>query len=291
LGFNFNSMVMQKIEYVKDTFEEYLSKKDRISASDIKSFLTSPKKYYYEKFLKTHKEEKGRHFSIGSGLHELILEPHLFDTNYLIIPKFDLRTTKGKEEKAKFEISSFGKTILFEDEMEMIRQIAENALKNHTLIELMKESHRELSCYTVDEQTGLKLKMRPDILCSTKSTIGDLKSCMDSSLKGFRSDVYKYGYSVSAAFYSDFIGRENYIFIAASKTQPYEVAMYSLSDDMLEYGRQQYRMGLDLIKFCQDNNVWPSHNEFEVLKDCYLLGSLDTYLKTVKKSELITIIQ
>lgn len=279
------------ILYVKDTFEEYLSKKDHISASDIKSFLTSPKKYYYDKFLKQHKEEKGRHFSIGSGLHELILEPHLFETNYIIAPKFDLRTTVGKKAKAKFEATSQGKTILFEDEMEMIRQIAENALKNHTLIELMKESHRELSCYTVDKQTGLKIKMRPDILCATRSTIGDLKSCVDSSLKNFRSDVYKYSYSISAAFYGDFIGRENYIFIAAAKTAPYEVAMYSLSDDMIQYGRDQYRIGLDLIKFCQDNDFWPSHNEFEVLKDCYLLGSLDTFIETVKTSELITIIQ
>ena len=48
---------------------------------------------------------------------------------------------------------------------------------------------------------------------------------------------------------------------------------------------------LDLMKFCQDNNFYPSHNEFEVMKDCYLLGSLDSYMDTVKESQLITIIQ
>lgn len=282
---------MANIEYVKDTFEEYLSKEGTISASDIKSFLESPCKFYYEKNNKNKNNDKARHFSIGSALHEMILEPHLFKTNYLVAPKFDLRTTVGKEAKAKFEETSNGKTILFEDEMEMIRQIAENALKSHTLVELMKDSYREISCYTIDEQTGLKLRMRPDILSKTRSTIGDLKSCLNSSLKNFKSDVYKYGYSISAAFYSDFIGRENYVFIAAAKSAPYEVAMYSLSDDMIQYGRDQYRMGLDLIKFCQDNNYWPSHNEFEVLKDCYLLGSLDTFIDTVKTSELITIIQ
>lgn len=282
---------MANIEYVKDTFEEYLSKEGTISASDIKTFLESPCKFYYEKNNKHKNNDKARHFSIGSALHELILEPHLFNSNYIIAPKFDLRTTKGKEDKAKFELTSEGKTLLFEDEMEMIRQIAENALKSHTLVELMKDSYREISCYTIDDQTGLKLRMRPDILSKTRSTIGDLKSCLNSSLKNFKSDVYKYGYSISAAFYSDFIGRENYVFIAAAKTAPYEIGMYSLSDDMVQYGRDQYRMGLDLIKFCQDNNYWPSHNEFEVLKDCYLLGSLDTFMDTVKTSELITIIQ
>jgi len=279
------------IEFVKDTFEEYLSKKDHISASDIKNFLKSPRNYYYEKFEKKNKESSARHFTIGSAMHEIILEPHLFKTNYLVAPKVDLRTTAGKEAKANFEKKAKGKVVLFDDEMEMIKQIAENAMENHTLVEMMKDSYREVSCYTIDEQTGLKVRLRPDIMCKTKSTLGDLKSCLDSSIRKFKNDIYSYGYSISAAYYCDFIGRENYIFIACSKTAPYEVAMYALSDDMFQYGREQYRMGLDLIKFCQDNKYWPSYNEFEILKDCYVLGSLDTFMDTVKSSELITIIQ
>lgn len=284
-------MSERKIEFVKDTFEEYLSKKDHISASDIKTFLKSPRSYYYEKFEKKNKESTARHFVIGSAMHEIILEPHLFKTNYLVAPKVDLRTKEGKEQKAKFEQKAEGKVVLFDDEMEMIKQIAENAMQNHTLVEMMKDSYREVSCYTFDEQTGLKVRLRPDIMVKTKSTIGDLKSCLDSSMRKFKSDIYSFGYSISAAYYCDFIGRENYIFIACSKTAPYEVALYALSDDMFQYGREQYRMGLDLIKFCQDNNYWPSYNEFEVLKDCYLLGSLNTFMDTVKTSELITIIQ
>ena len=37
-----------KIEYIKDTFEEYLGKKSHISASDIKNFLHSPRYYLYK---------------------------------------------------------------------------------------------------------------------------------------------------------------------------------------------------------------------------------------------------
>ena len=101
-----------KVDYVKDTFPEYLGKKDYISASDLKNFLLSPKKYFYEKFEKQQKEE-GRHFNIGSGLHELILEPDLFRTNYIISPKIDKRTKEGKLQFAEFEKTAQGKTILF----------------------------------------------------------------------------------------------------------------------------------------------------------------------------------
>jgi exodeoxyribonuclease VIII len=280
---------MIKPEFVKDTFEEYLGKKDHVSASDIKNFLKSPRYYYYERNEKVEKST-GRHFNIGSGLHELILEPQLFKTNYVVYPKVDARTKEGKQQIAEFNETSEGKTILYEDEMEMIRLISENALKNNSLVELMKDSHREVSCYTIDEQTGLKVRLRPDILSSTKSTIVDIKSCVDSSARKFKSDVFTYSYSLSAAYYCDFIGRENYIFAACSKTAPYEVALYGLNDEMYDYGREQYRMGLDLLKFCQDNNYWPSYNEFELLKECYALGSLDTYFDTLKDSQLITIL-
>ena len=172
----------------------------------------------------------------------------------------------------------------------MIVKMAENALKNETLNELMKDSYRELSCYTIDEKTGLKLKMRPDSLAKSKSTIVDVKSCLDSSLKRFKGDIYNYGYSLSAAYYMDFIGRENYVFAAIEKQAPYQVALYSLCDDMVEYGRQQYRLALDLMKWSMDNNYWCNYNEFESLKDAYKLENTDSFLEHLPKSELITII-
>ena len=74
------------------------------------------------------------------------------------------------------------------------------------------------------------------------------------------------------------------------KQAPFQCALYVLNDEMMEYGRSQYRMGLDLIKFCQDNDYWRSYNEFEILKECYQLGSLDDYFETLRNSQLITIL-
>lgn len=279
----------QKIYYVKDTFPEYLSKKDFIAASDIKTFLDSPKLYYYQKYIQEEKEEQ-KHFQLGSALHELVMEPELLHLHYISFPKVDRRTKEGKQAYDEYLVKAQGKVVLYDNDMEMLEKIAENARKNKTLVELLQDSHKELSCYTVDEKTGLKLRMRPDMLCKTKSTIVDIKSCLNSGPKKFKSDVYSYGYNLSAAYYSDYIGRENYVFAAMEKKQPYQISLYVCNDDMIEAGRQKYRMGLDLLKWSYDNNFWCDYNEFELLKECYVLGDLKDFFKTLEKSEMIAVL-
>jgi len=279
----------QKVFYVKDTFPEYLSKKDFIAASDIKTFLDSPKLYYYQKYIQKEKPNE-RHFSIGSALHELVMEPELLDFHYITFPKIDKRTKEGKAAYEEYLIKAEGKVVLYDDEMEMLKNIANNARKNKTLVSLIEDSYKELSCYTIDEITGLKLRMRPDMLCKTKSTIVDIKSCLNSSPRKFKNDVFSYSYNLSAAYYSDFIGRDNYVFAAMEKKQPYQVSLYVCNDEMIESGRQKYRMGLDLMKWSYDNNFWCDYNEFELLKECYVLGDLDDFFNTLEKSEMIAIL-
>jgi hypothetical protein len=282
---------MIKMDYVKDTFEEYLGKKDHISASDIKNFLQSPRYYFYKTFEEERVDKGERHFIVGSALHELILEPELFKETYIVSPKFDMRTTKGKEAYAEFVSQSEGKTLLNIDEYEMIVRMGESASRNETFRELIVDSYRELSCYTEDSKTGLKLRMRPDSFAKNKSTITDLKSCLQSNYKSFKSDVYKYGYSITTAFYMDFLKRENYVFCAIEKQAPYQTALYMLDDEMIEYGRTQYRLALDLMKWSMDNNFWCGYNEFELLKECYELGNLDKFFEINEQSEKITIIR
>lgn len=281
---------MSKIEYVKDTFSEYLSKKDHVAASDIKMFLKSPRMYYYHKHAVKVEDTTKRHFPVGSAVHEKIMEPELFDSNFVVSQKFDRRTKQGKEDAIAFELANQDRLIINEDEMSMIEQMSINARQNATFMELLEDSLFEISCYTVDEVTGLKIRMRPDMFPQTKSTIVDIKSCLDSSPKKFKKDIYSYDYSLSASYYSDFLKRENYIFAAVEKQAPFQTSLYAISDEMLDYGRYQYRMGLDLLKWSIDNDYWCDYVEFEILKESYLLGDTSDVLDTIQKSELIKIL-
>jgi hypothetical protein len=279
-----------QIEYVKDTFEEYLNLKTHISASDIKNFMVSPA-YFKYKSTEPKKEETERHFTIGTALHEYILEREFFDQTYKVMPKFDMRTKAGKDAYTEFQQQSDGKILLNTDEFAMITEMGKSASRSNTFVELIENSYRELSCYTVDEISGLPIRMRPDSFSRNKSTITDIKTCQSSSYKAFKGDVYKFGYSITAAFYMDFLKRENYVFCAIEKQAPYQTGLYMLDDTMIDYGRQQYRMALDLIKWSRENDYWCEYNEFEILKECYELGNLHEFFDIAEKSEKITIIR
>ena len=277
------------VDYVKDTFEEYLGKKDHISSSDIKNFLVSPKVYYNNKYGNKERKEE-RHFVMGSAFHELILEPDQFTTNYFIGKKYDMRTKEGKLLNENNVIEANGRAIIYDNEFEVIQGMAGSCTANKTLIELLKDSYRELSIYTTDAKTGLKIKVRPDSLSSTKSTIVDIKTCLDSSKRSFKGDVWSYGYYISSAFYMDFIGRENYVFCAVEKKAPFQCSLYELDDDMVEEGRIKYRKALDLLKWSYDNDFWCDYNQFEVLQECYDIGNLDTAMEMITNANLISII-
>tara|TARA_R110000744_G_scaffold380108_3_gene499804 strand:+ start:3833 stop:4681 length:849 start_codon:yes stop_codon:yes gene_type:complete len=282
-------MNKNKVEFIKDTFDEYLSK-DSVSASDLKNFLKSPRSYFYEKNRTEPRPEK-RHFSVGSALHQYIMEIENFDDNFIVSPKFDRRKKQGKLDYEEFVLKAEGKTIINDEEMDMIKQMSVNAKMNKTFMEFLEGSQYEVSCYTKDDNTGLDLRLRPDILPTNKNTIVDIKSCLDSSPNKFKKDVNSYGYALSAAYYMDFIGRENYVFAAIEKSPPYQASMYVLSDEIIALGRYQYRMALDLLKWSRENNYWCDYIEFEILKEKYLLGELSDVIDTIEKSELINILK
>lgn len=278
--------------YVQDTFDEYLSN-TAYSSSDLKSVIACPALFRWNQDQKksgNHDDaEEKEHYTIGSALHEAVLEPHLFKQHYMVIPKVDRRTSDGKKAYAEFqwEAKMGGKMLLNEEQMVLITNMAESARKNPSFITLMQDSYRELSIYAEDESTGLKVRIRPDVFPQKKSTIVDLKTCVSASPKKFKNDAYNHKYGQSAAFYMDVSGRENYIFAAFEKSPPYSLALYQLNDEMVDYGRADYRMALDAIKWCEDNNHWPNYVQWEIWKECYALNDLENYIETIEKSTQI----
>lgn len=277
-----------KTKFIKDTFSVYLGNREAISASDIKTFLKCPRLYKYklDNYGKESEEEK-KHLMLGTAIHHAILEPESFYDLFASVPKVDKRTTQGKADWARFEFENAGKTLLDASDMEIIEGIKKSASGKEDLQKLLLNSEPEVSIYTSDDTTGLKIKLRPDALSLDKPTITDLKSTLDSSIYSFSRDVFKWGYDVSAAFYTDFSGKQNYIFAALDKTPPHCIGLFQLHQTIIEDGRDKYRMALDLIKWSRDNDYWCDYSEFDLLKALYKENCLHQFFDALKKTSRI----
>lgn len=274
------------IEYKKDTFSVYLSTVDHVSASDIKNFLISPKFYFFNKYENKNKEEN-KTLTLGSAIHALVLEPDEFYQHYVVSQKYDLRTKIGKEKSIEFAKQNEGKRVITEDEMKTVVAISNSCKQNKTLVSILEDSTPELSIYTVDKETGLKIRLRPDIYCNSKPTICDLKSCVTSDIKNFKYSVFKYSYHITSAFYSHFSRKPCYVFAALEKEEPNQVSLYTLSPKIINEGKELFRMGLDLLAWSYKHNYWCDYSEFALLKTLYLGDNLDLFFETKERENFI----
>lgn len=172
------------------------------------------------------------------------------------MPKFDGRTKAGKEQKAEFlaKAEAENKQLLDADSYEKVVGILENFKKNETAQNYTK-GEIELSHYLTFE--GVEVRVRPDCINRVASFISDPKTCQENTKEAFRRDIYKWGYHLQAAFYSDALGIpvENFIFIACETNYPYSVQCYDLSDELIEKGRVAYKTALAEWKFYLETGI------------------------------------
>jgi exodeoxyribonuclease VIII len=73
--------------------------------------------------------------------------------------------------------------------------------------------------------------------------------------------VIKYRYHVQAAFYSQGIGAEQFLFIAVEKKPPFAVAVYATPPELLEKGLIYAVQDLRQLATCRAENRWPGYGD------------------------------
>ena len=279
----------EKIIFLDDNYKESITMKDFISIDELKSFLKSPRNYFFETIVNKKQIEV---FSLGLCVYELLFNETIFNEKYIVSPKFDRRTKLGKDAYANFtEFESVGKIILSEEENLLIREISTNVLINPELYNQIADSNYNKICYVEDKKTGLKIKLKVDIFLEKKYFF-DFQSCKESSPTKFKTEIEYHNHNLTAAFILDFLNMKDYIFVSCENKAPYQVCLYSLSKQFLISGREQYRMALDLLKWSYDNSFWCNYVEFELLKKIYLEGNLKDAMSmfNIQKKPLIHIL-
>jgi exodeoxyribonuclease VIII len=242
----------------QDTNEVYHSQKG-ISASGLKKIYKKSVYHYLHQ-----QPFESASMAFGSAVHCAMLEPETFFNEYHIIPRLDRRTKAGKEAFEIEQKKAEGKVLLTPDDYERIESILTN-FRNDDLAQHYCKGQIELSHY--GEHEDLPIRVRPDCLNRVENFISDVKTCQDNAPQAFKRDVYKYAYHLQAAFYMDMLGIDNFRFIAVETNYPYSVEVYSLSDEMIEQGRQAWKQAFSDWRLYNEAGIVSKHNWFDFNDD------------------------
>jgi exodeoxyribonuclease VIII len=125
----------------------------------------------------------------------------------------------------------------------------------------------EVSYYGLDDDTGLEIRVRPDLEIDYNGLrVGfDLKSVSMGRIKQIglstklHREIIDRDYHVSAAMYCDLADLDQFFWIFVNKDEGYHwVAIVEASPDELELGRLEYKQTLRDIKNALDTDVWPA---------------------------------
>lgn len=221
--------------------------------------LGTPEKFLYSQ---EHPEEPTPALIFGQAAHKLLLEPDGFDGAFIVNPGFDRRTKEGKAAFADFCAAKGDRTELSPEDFETIKAMAAKA-KETPFISRLLEGEREKPLFWTDEDTGLQLKARLDVLTEIggELVIVDYKTAGDASGEKFAKDAVNYGYDLQVAFYTEAVKATTgktprFIFIVQEKAAPYALNIFEAEPMMLQRGYDLMRELLGLYKECSETGNW-----------------------------------
>lgn len=235
---------------------------EALSASGAKLLLRSPAHYLASK---ANPREPTANMKFGTLVHTLVLEPELVATEIAVSPKFDKRTTIGKQAAAEFEIRAEGKMVIDEDLFAKAQRVAD-AVRAHPVVkdELLPDGNTEVTMLW--NQHGLPCKGRVDYMRG--ATMMDVKTCQDASPDGFARSVATFSYHMQAAHYAagfkEIVGwdLDRFIFIAVESESPHGVGIYTLDARSLASGRKMIeRAALAYHRAVSMADTWKGYDE------------------------------
>lgn len=162
-----------------------------------------------------------------------------------------------------------GKTILSSEQLELATAIQQALFSNSDANSLLcnPERQSEVSYFGIDEETGLEIRVRPDIelrtakdnICADLKTISIGNVRQDRIKERLHREIIDRDYHLSAAMYCDVAGLDSFSWIFVNKEPGYHwVAVVQASEEELELGRQEYRRVLRQIYDAMESDVWPA---------------------------------
>ncbi|HFS7068617.1 TPA: RecE family exodeoxyribonuclease [Enterobacter hormaechei] len=167
------------------------------------------------------------------------------------------------------EEANAGKETISLEMYEQIKNINDALQANKDASRLLNHPARqsEVSYFGFDEETGLEVRVRPDIeirlpyesICADLKTVSLGYVRQDKLKDRLHREIIDRDYHLSAAMYCDIAGLDKFIWIFVNKDPGYHwVAVVDASPMLLELGRKEYRRALRQIEEAMETGYWPA---------------------------------
>ena len=162
-----------------------------------------------------------------------------------------------------------GKVLVTRQQLSTALAIQKALLNHPTAGKLLTHPSRavEVSYFGIDEETGLEIRVRPDLEIDMGGLrIGaDLKTISMWNVKqeGLRAklhrEIIERDYHLSAAMYCETAALDQFFWIFVNKDENYHwIAIIEASEELLELGMLEYRKAMRAIAHGFDTGEWPA---------------------------------
>lgn len=272
----------EKLDGVEPGIYPYMSDEDYhqgpgVSSSGLKKILKTPL-HFVDPYIHPERYQdldKSPALVFGSAAHRYLLEPEVFEHEYVVSPKVNRRTTEGRFIWQAFEKKHAGKKLIGEQDMQFIEWMKEATENCDSWQDTFRNTKKEISIFWRDKESGTLCKVRPDAMKETiingRRTMLciDVKTAIDASYVGFSRAIHNFGYDLSAGMYAEGIRAAHpgiddvkFLFAPIEKTPPFACAVYVLDHHDIVLGYRKFRVALTLFNQCVETNEWKSYPDY-----------------------------
>lgn len=224
--------------------------------------VLNPKRYIMD--------DKGA-YSFGRAAHCLIVGGEVFSERYVLRPRvIDEKPWQSNRTVCREWVANqleAGLTIITPDDLYHIENMAK-VLETHPMAETLLQGEVEKSLVWQDDETGVWLKARPDVIPTFDNVSNDYKTttsiCRPYELN---RDIARYGYFMQLALVEEGLrvlkGAENLNMVLTfqTKKEPYHIAPIEISPEYLSLGHDLNRRALRTFADCWAKQDWPGYVE------------------------------
>lgn len=233
-------------------FDEYRAKTEYISVSELKSFIDSPYSYYKRYIQGIRDNKKSSAMTFGSLVHCLVLEPELFDKEYLVTTVRKDARTKAYQEVLE---QAGARQCISPADLERAKQCAETA--RPLILEYGPDFEAENSLFYQGPKgfLGMKAKARFDGWSPSHEVIVDVKTTNNlPTYQNVIKAMFNFNYQLQVSWYMDIwkaiTGKmpKGFEFIFTLSEFPFASVRYKVDREIIQLGRYEYKAALKELR-------------------------------------------